>query len=89
MPYSRASAAVRSVSPFRRVIAEQAAAFDEQGFFVLEDAVDPATIAALTDAIEPFDREVMDFLATRPDGRFSIAGVRGRGTTVTVRVPIV
>jgi len=61
--------------PYRRVTAEQARAYDEVGFFVLEDAVDAGTVAALTEAIEPFDREVMDFLATRPDGRFSIAGV--------------
>ncbi len=61
--------------PFRRVTPEQARAYDEDGFFVLEDAVDPDTVAALTEAIEPFDREVMEFLATRPDGRFSIAGI--------------
>ncbi len=61
--------------PFRRVNEAQARAYDEDGYFVLEHAVDPAGIAALTDAIEPFDREVMEFLATRPDGRFSIAGV--------------
>jgi ectoine hydroxylase-related dioxygenase (phytanoyl-CoA dioxygenase family) len=61
--------------PYRRITPEQARAYDEQGFFVLEDAVDPATVGALTEALEPFDREVMDFLATRPDGRFSIAGV--------------
>jgi ectoine hydroxylase-related dioxygenase (phytanoyl-CoA dioxygenase family) len=61
--------------PFRRITAEQAREFDEHGFFVLPGAVDAGTIAALTDAIEPFDREVMDFLASRPDGRFSIAGV--------------
>ncbi len=60
--------------PFLRVTPAQARAYDEQGFFVLEDAIDARTIAALTDAIEPFDRKVMDFLATRPDGRFSIAG---------------
>jgi ectoine hydroxylase-related dioxygenase (phytanoyl-CoA dioxygenase family) len=42
---------------------------------VLERVVGPATVAALAEAIEPLDREVMDFLATRPDGRFSIAGV--------------
>ncbi len=42
---------------------------------MLEQAVDEATVAALTAAIEPFDREAMDFLATRPGGRFSIAGV--------------
>ena len=61
--------------PFRRVTEAQVRAYDEDGFFVLEHAVDPADIAALTDAIEPFDREVMEFLATQPGGRFSIAGV--------------
>jgi ectoine hydroxylase-related dioxygenase (phytanoyl-CoA dioxygenase family) len=61
--------------PFRRVTAQQAAQYDELGYFVLEDAVDPATIAALTEAIAPLDEEVMEFLETRPDGRFSIAGV--------------
>ena len=61
--------------PFRRVTEAQARAYDEDGYFVLEHAVDPADIAALTEAIEPFDREVMEFLATQPDGRFSIAGV--------------
>ena len=61
--------------PFRLITAEQMAAFDEREFFVIEDAVDAATIAALIEAIDPLDREVMDFLATRPDGRFSIAGV--------------
>jgi len=61
--------------PFRIVTPEQAQAYDTQGFFVLEDAVDADTLARLDAAIEPFDREVIDFLRTRPDGRFSIAGV--------------
>ncbi len=61
--------------PYRRVSAAQARAYDQDGFFVLEQAVDAETVAALTEAIAPFDREVMDFLATQPEGRFSIAGV--------------
>jgi phytanoyl-CoA hydroxylase len=61
--------------PFRRITPDQATAFDRDGFFVLERAVDPSTVAALTTAIEPLDAEVMEFLASRPDGRFSIAGV--------------
>ncbi len=61
--------------PFRRVTTDQARAYDEHGFFVLQDAIDAETITALTTAIEPLDAEVMEFLATRPDGRFSIAGV--------------
>ena len=61
--------------PFRRVTPDQARAYDEQGFFILERAIDPETITALTTAIEPLDAEVMAFLAAQPDGRFSIAGV--------------
>ena len=74
-PWNTAFAWTDHVAPFRRVTPDQARAYDEQGFFVLEHALDAATIHTLTDAIEPFDREVMDFLATQPDGRFSIAGV--------------
>ena len=66
---------VDHAGPFRRVTPDQARAYDEQGFFVLERAVDPETITALTTAIEPLDAEVMAFLAAQPEGRFSIAGV--------------
>lgn len=61
--------------PYRIVTPQQAQDYDERGFFVLEDAVDAATIASVTAAIEPFDREVIDFLGTQPDGRFNIAGL--------------
>jgi ectoine hydroxylase-related dioxygenase (phytanoyl-CoA dioxygenase family) len=61
--------------PYRAVTAAQAQAYDELGFFVLEDAVDPETLTSLSTEIEPFDREVVEFLHTQPDGRFSIAGV--------------
>ena len=40
--------------PFRVVNDEQARRYDELGFFVLEDAVDPETLAAVTAAIDPF-----------------------------------
>lgn len=71
--------------PFRRITAEQAAAFDRDGFFVFEDAVDAETLAALDAEIEPFDREVLEFLRTQPDGRFSIAGV----DTVSIAIHLV
>jgi ectoine hydroxylase-related dioxygenase (phytanoyl-CoA dioxygenase family) len=70
--------------PFRRVTSAQARAYDEQGFFVLEDAVDADALAAVDAAIEPFDREVLEFLRTQPEGRFSIAGV----DTVSIAVHI-
>jgi len=71
--------------PFRRVTPEQARAYDEDGFFVLEDALDPGEVTALVEAIAPFDREVLDFLGRQPDGRFSIAGV----DTVSIAVHLV
>ncbi len=74
-PWNREFTWVDHSGPFRRITGDQAQAYDEVGYFVLEDAVDAETISALTDAIEPFDREVMGFLETQPDGRFSIAGV--------------
>jgi len=70
--------------PFRVVTPEQAKAYDEQGFFVLHDAIDAATIDAVAAAIEPFNQEVIDFLHTQPDGRFSIAGV----DTVSIAVHV-
>ncbi|MSO37062.1 MAG: phytanoyl-CoA dioxygenase family protein [Acidimicrobiia bacterium] len=73
------------VGPFRRVTQEQAAAFDRAGFFVIENAVDAETIARLETEIEPFDLEVLEFLAARPNGRFSIAGV----DTVSIAIHLV
>jgi phytanoyl-CoA hydroxylase len=70
--------------PFRVVTPAQARAYDEDGFFVMEDAVDPETIATLADAIAPFDREVLDFLETQPEGRFDIAGL----DTVSIAIHI-
>jgi ectoine hydroxylase-related dioxygenase (phytanoyl-CoA dioxygenase family) len=66
------------------VTPDQARAYDEQGFFVLEGAVDAETLSALDAAIEPFDREVLEFLGTQPEGRFSIAGV----DTVSISVHV-
>lgn len=71
--------------PFRIVTPDQAHQYDEQGFFVLEDAVDSATLDELDAEIAPFDREVLDFLGRQPDGRFSIAGV----DTVSIAVHLV
>ena len=70
--------------PFRVVTPAQARAYDENGFFVMEDAVDPETIATLADAIAPFDKEVLDFLETQPEGRFDIAGL----DTVSIAIHI-
>ena len=41
--------------PFRRVTAEQARAYDERGFFVLEEALSPQTCAVVIAAIDPLE----------------------------------
>jgi ectoine hydroxylase-related dioxygenase (phytanoyl-CoA dioxygenase family) len=71
--------------PYRIVAPEQARAYDECGFFVLEGAVGAETLAQLDAEIEPFDREVLEFLRQQPEGRFHIAGV----DTVSIAIHLV
>jgi len=59
--------------PFRQLDHEQVKQFDEQGFVVVPDLVDEATIAAVRDDLDAFEAEVDAFLRTREDGRISIA----------------
>lgn len=63
----------RPVGEFRRIRADQDRSFDEDGFFVLEDAFDAATVARLIEEIDPFEARVESFLRTRPDGKLFIA----------------
>jgi ectoine hydroxylase-related dioxygenase (phytanoyl-CoA dioxygenase family) len=72
-PWSRDFAWQAPRGPFRRVSREQAARFDEDGCFVLEDALDAATLAACTAAIDPFERRLDELLQARSDGRLFIA----------------
>lgn len=65
-----------AAGPWRRITAAQARAFDEQGFFVLEDALDPDTVARLLAEIDPFEERVESFLRSRPDGKFFIGRAR-------------
>ena len=65
-----------TAGPFRVVTEEQARAFDEQGFFVLEDAFDAETV----DAVGRGDRarstsRCSSSCASSPTGRLSLAGV--------------
>ena len=59
--------------PFRLVTADQARCFDEQGGFVLADALDAATVRALVDAIDPFEAQVESFLGGLPERKLFIA----------------
>lgn len=56
----------------RKVTAAQARSFDEAGYFVLEDAFDPETVAAVVAEIDPFEREGEEMLR-KAGGRIYIA----------------
>ncbi|HSZ22794.1 MAG TPA: hypothetical protein VK782_06615, partial [Candidatus Sulfotelmatobacter sp.] len=70
--------------PFRLITEEQARSFNERGFFVLENAIDTATIARVCDAIDPFEARAEEFLRSCPDGRMGIA--KADGITFTVHL---
>ncbi len=59
--------------PFRRVPPEQARAYDEKGFFVLEDVFDPDTLKELIREIDPIEEKVEGFLRTQKEGTLFIA----------------
>ena len=70
--------------PFRLITDEQARSFNQRGFFVLENAIDPAVIVRVRDAIDPFEAKAEEFLRSRPDGRMGIA--QADGITFTVHL---
>ena len=59
--------------PFRRIDAEQARSWHEEGYFLLEGAFDAATVAEVARAIDPVEAKVSEFLRGRPGGKVSIA----------------
>jgi phytanoyl-CoA hydroxylase len=70
--------------PFRLITDEQARSFNERGFFVLENAIEPATVVRVREAIDPFEAKAEEFLRSRPDGRMGIA--QADGITFTVHL---
>ena len=60
-------------APFRCIDADQATAWSEDGFFLLEDAFSLDEMAAVTADLDGLDRQVTDFLKTQPDGKMMIA----------------
>jgi ectoine hydroxylase-related dioxygenase (phytanoyl-CoA dioxygenase family) len=76
-PMNRGFAWTLVDGPFRLISGDQARSFNERGFFVLEDAIDGATIERLRDAIDPFEAKTEEFLRSRPDRRMFIAEADG------------
>jgi phytanoyl-CoA hydroxylase len=59
--------------PFTTITAEQAASYDKQGFFILEDALDADAVTELLSEIDPFERELEEQLRRLEGGRAFIA----------------
>lgn len=76
--------------PYRCIDDAQARAWNEAGYFLLEDAFDADRMAELVAAIDPIEEEVAAFLRTRPDGKLFIAeeGNLTFSTHVVLRSPV-
>lgn len=59
--------------PFRRISAEQARDFDENGFFVLEDAFSSDEIEAVIGEVDPVEARVEEVVRQAEGGRIFIA----------------
>lgn len=59
--------------PWRRIDAEQARCWDEQGWFLLRDAFTPGEIAAVVAEIDPIEAKVAGVLRSHPERKIFIA----------------
>ncbi len=72
-PWNRGFDWPRHPGPYRLLTDEQARHYDERGFVLLEDAVDPATLRRVVQAIDPLEARAEAFLRSLPGGRAFIA----------------
>jgi len=68
--------------PYRRITAQQARAYDEHGFFLLENAFDAKTLETMQAEIDPWEEKTTEFLRTRTGGRLFIADAEAITFTV-------
>ncbi len=59
--------------PFRLLEPEQVKQFDTDGYFVIDDLVEPDLLASVRQEVDHFDREADAFLRTQQEGRVSIS----------------
>ncbi len=70
------------VGPFRRITEDQARSFNEEGFFVLEDAFNPETIARVIAEIDPQEVRMEEFVRAQPGKRMMIFEADGISFTI-------
>ena len=68
--------------PFRRITDTQAESFNRRGFFVLDDALDAATVASAVQAIAPWEARIEESLRATPGRRMFIAEADGISFTI-------
>ena len=59
--------------PFRRLVAEQVSAFDRDGYLVVPDVLENATLAGVVAAVDGFEARADEYLAGLDGGRLAIA----------------
>lgn len=57
----------------RRLSAEQVHSYNENGYFLLENAFDPEVMAEVAAEIDPYEEEMERFLQSQQDGKYFIA----------------
>jgi ectoine hydroxylase-related dioxygenase (phytanoyl-CoA dioxygenase family) len=72
-PLNTAFEWVSSQPPYRRLTPQQAEQFDRDGYVVIDDLIDPATLATVISETDRFEAEVDAFLKTQPGERMMIA----------------
>jgi phytanoyl-CoA hydroxylase len=68
--------------PLRRIAEAQARSFNERGYFALEDALDPETVARVIAEIDPWEAKTEEFLRAQPNRRMMIAEADGISFTI-------
>jgi ectoine hydroxylase-related dioxygenase (phytanoyl-CoA dioxygenase family) len=59
--------------PFRRLSTEQVRCYDEQGYCIVEDALTPELVHAVTAEIDPWEEKVESLIAAQPGKKLFIA----------------
>jgi ectoine hydroxylase-related dioxygenase (phytanoyl-CoA dioxygenase family) len=68
--------------PFKFITDAQAESYNSRGYFVLERALDAATVARAIDAIDPYEARVESYLRAQPGRRALISEADGISFTV-------
>jgi ectoine hydroxylase-related dioxygenase (phytanoyl-CoA dioxygenase family) len=75
-PLNREFRWIERPGALRRISPAQKRAYDEVGFFLLDEAFDADTVRRVIDAIDPFEARAVEFLRAQPNEKFFIADAK-------------